>query len=100
MELTAALWRDSDPAAWRKAATDWRALAAADAADRIGRDTVAELAGYASANKVSNLRTAGNQLRAAAAAGDVDAVGRLARAEALGRLLAERERAAGPGGAR
>jgi hypothetical protein len=93
VELTAALWHDSDPAAWRRAATDWRALAAADAADRVGREAVAELAGYATPNKVSNLRADGHELRAAAAAGVPDAVERLARAEALGRLLAERARA-------
>ena len=95
MELTSELWRDSDPAAWRRAAADWRALAAADAADRVGREAVAELAGYATPNKISNLRVDGAELRAAAAAGDPTAVDRLARAEALGRLLADRARDAG-----
>lgn len=87
MDLTPALWQDAQPELWRRAASDWRALAASDAADRHGRQKVADALGYASANKISNLRSDASALRSAAAAGDQDALDRIARAEALGRIL-------------
>ncbi|EFC78898.1 hypothetical protein [Parafrankia sp. EUN1f] len=88
MELTPAMWAASEPAAWRRAASDWRSLAAADAVDRSDRAQLAAALGYASPNKLTNLASEGRQLRAAAAAGNQEALDRVARAEALGRILA------------
>ncbi|MCK9922468.1 hypothetical protein MXD61_11350 [Frankia sp. AgPm24] len=89
------LWKDSDPYAWKRAATDWRGMWAEQESERRGRDHLAAELGYASVSKVGTLIADWRKLQAAAAAGDPEAKGRVQRAEDLGRVLAGRQEAAG-----
>lgn len=84
------MWDDSDPYAWKRAATDWRGLYCHQEAPRRGRQQLADELGYASPSKVDTLKGDWGRLLAAAAGGDVDAAERVQRAEDLGRMLAAR----------
>jgi hypothetical protein len=82
-------WDAADPALWRRAATDLRALLALEGSATQGREQLAGLLGYAGVSKVDALAGQGRRLRADAAAGEVEAVERLERAEALCRIVTE-----------
>jgi hypothetical protein len=85
--MSAAEWSRSDPALWRRAASDWRALWAMEQAPRRGRQELAAELGYAGPSKIDTFLAEGKALRAAAAAGDVEALARVDRAERLGALI-------------
>lgn len=84
-----AIWDAADPADWRRAATDLRALLALEESGIRGREQLAEQLGYAGVSKVDALAGLGRRLRADAAGGDVDAARRIGRAEALRKVVTE-----------
>jgi hypothetical protein len=85
------LWDDADPAAWRRAATDWRGMFAESESERRGsRADLAEELGYASVSKLGDVIGQWRRLRADALAGNDEAAERVRRAEDFGQMIAAR----------